>query len=203
MTTRAYRPPRRSIRADATRRKIMDAVHELLGEGAFHEATVEEVADRAGVSRATVYLHFRSRFDLIDAICDTFADNDALLGAKASIDLPDLDQALAATLENSVRFWASEDAVLAELYGVVAVDPAAQSFVDRQRADRRRELKRLAHRLHAEKRLRRGVGERQALAQLMVLTSYETYRELRRERLGEREVVTALQESAGALLRSP
>ena len=37
----------------------------------------------------------------------------------------------------------------------------------------------------------------------MVLTSYETYRELRRERLGEREVVAALQESAGALLRSP
>jgi AcrR family transcriptional regulator len=203
MAARAYRPPRRSTRADATRQKITAAVHELLDEGTFHEATVEEVADRAGVSRATVYLHFRSRFDLIDAICDTFADNDALRRAKASIDLPDVDQALAATLENSVRFWASEDAVLAELYGVVAVDPAAQSFVDRQRADRRRELKRLAHRLHAGKRLRRGVGERRALAQLMVLTSYESFRELRREGLREREVVAALQESAGALLRSP
>jgi AcrR family transcriptional regulator len=181
----------------------MAAVHDLLAEGTFHEATVEEVADRAGVSRATVYLHFRSRFDLVDAICDSFAGNDALQGAKASIDLTDLDQALAATLENSARFWASEDAVLAELYGVVAVDPAAQAFVDRQRADRRRHFKQLAHRLNAGKRLRRGLGERQALAQLMVLTSYETYRELRREGLGEREVVAALQVTAGALLRSP
>jgi AcrR family transcriptional regulator len=196
MKTRGYRPPRRSTRGDATRRKIMKAVHDLLAEGAFHEATVEEVADRAGVSRATVYLHFRSRLDMIDAICDAFADNEALQRAKGAIEEPDLTKAAEAAIENSVRFWASEDAVFAELYGVVAVDPAAQAFVERQRADRRRHMERLAHRLHAGKRL-----QRRALAQLMLLTSYETYRELRADGLNQRDIIAALQESAGLLLR--
>ena len=196
MKTRGYRPPRRSTRGDATRRKIMKAVHDLLAEGAFHEATVEEVADRAGVSRATVYLHFRSRLDMIDAICDAFADNEALQRAKGAIEEPDLTKAAEAAIENSVRFWASEDAVFAELYGVVAVDPAAHAFVERQRADRRRHMERLANRLHAGKRL-----QRRALAQLMLLTSYETYRELRAEGLNQRDIVAALQESAGLLLR--
>jgi AcrR family transcriptional regulator len=196
MKTRGYRPPRRSTRGDATRRKIMKAVHDLLAEGAFHEATVEEVADRAGVSRATVYLHFRSRLDMIDAICDAFADNEALQRAKGAIEEPDLTKAAEAAIENSVRFWASEDAVFAELYGVVAVDPAAQAFVERQRADRRRHMERLAHRLHAGQRL-----QRRALAQLMLLTSYETYRELRAEGLNQRDIIAALQESAGLLLR--
>jgi AcrR family transcriptional regulator len=195
MKTRAYRPPRRSTRSDATRRKIMEAVHGLLAEGAFHEATIEEVADRAGVSRATVYLHFRSRLDMVDAICDTFAENDALQRAKAAVDEPDLTGALGAAIENSVRFWASEDAVFAELYGVVAVDPAAQAFVERQRADRHRHMERLARRLGADKRL-----QRRALTQLMLLTSYDTYRELRAEGQSERDIVAALQESAVRLL---
>lgn len=174
----------------------MKAVHDLLAEGKFHGATVEEVADRAGVSRATVYLHFRSRLDMVDAICDTFADNHALQRAKGAVDEPDLPKAVEAAIENSVRFWASEDAVFGELYGVVAVDPAARAFVQRQRADRRRHMQRLAHRLGTGKR-----SQRRALTQLMLLTSYDTYRELRAEGLSERDIVAALQESAGLLLR--
>ena len=45
----------------------MEAVRELLQEGAFHESTVEQVAARAGVSRATVYQQFGSRVGLVDA----------------------------------------------------------------------------------------------------------------------------------------
>src|SRR5947209_9376984 len=139
MATRAYRAQRRSTRSDATRERIMSAVRELLAEGTFHESTVEEVADRAGVSRATLYQHFRSRLDLVDVICESFDINPALLAIRAAVELPDADEALSTTIENAVRFWASEDAVLRQLYGVVAIDPAARDLVDRQRADRRGE----------------------------------------------------------------
>ena len=54
MAARAYRAHRRSKRSEETRERIVDAVRELLAEGAFHEATVEEVADRAGIARATL-----------------------------------------------------------------------------------------------------------------------------------------------------
>ena len=51
----------------------------------------------------------------------------------------------------------------------------------------------LAKRLHRERRLPAGVGEQRALASLLVVTSFETYLELRRHAgLAEREVVGTL-----------
>jgi AcrR family transcriptional regulator len=197
---RAYRPQRRSTRAEGTRDRILSAVRELLEEGSFHESTMEQLADRAGISRATLYQHFRSRLDLVDAICDSFAVNPALVEVRGTVELDDPDAALAETIAASVRFWASEDPVLAQLYGVVAIDPAARDLVDRQRRDRRGEMERLARHLRAAGRLRAGVGERKAVTLLMLLTSYDAFRELREAGLGEREAARALQESGRALL---
>jgi AcrR family transcriptional regulator len=197
---RPYRPQRRSTRAEGTRVKIVSAVRELLEEGAFHESTVEEVADRAGVSRATLYQHFRSRLDLVDAICDSFGVNPALVEIGRTVELEDPDTALTETVAAAVRFWASEDPVLAQLYGVVAIDPAARDLVDRQRADRRGEMERLARNLRGAGRLRAGLGERRALSLLMMLTSYDAFRELREAGLSERDAVRSLQESARTLL---
>lgn len=198
--TRAYRTRRRSTRPQTTRGKIVDAVRELLAEGRFHESTVEEVADRAGISRATLYQHFRSRLELVDAICDTFDENPALLRIRDTVEHPDPDAALAETVANAIQFWSSEDPILAQIYGVAAIDPAARDLVLRQRADRRRELLRLVRHLRRKHRLRPRLTERHALAQLMLLTSYETYRELRGADLSERELTKTLQEDARALL---
>ena len=122
----------------------MTAVRDLLREGRFHESTVEQVAEHAGVSRATVYQHFRSRIDLVDAICETFDANPALIELRRAVVLPDPQAALLQTIALAMRFWESEDAILSGLYGVVAIDPAARDLVGRQRADRRREMRRLA-----------------------------------------------------------
>ena len=191
---RPYRAHSRSPRPVRTRSKITDAVRELLAEGRFHESTVEEVADRAGVARATVYQHFGSRLDLVDAICEAFDANPALLELRRFVELPDADEALARTIANTVRFWSSEDAILSQLYGVAAIDPAARDLVDRQRADRRGEMERLVRNLRRAGRLR--VGERRALTLLLVLTSYETFRELRASNLSDRQTVAFLQEAA-------
>jgi AcrR family transcriptional regulator len=172
----------------------------MLGEGAFHEATVEEVADRAGVARATLYQHFGSRLELVDAICDTFAVNPALVQLRDTVELEDPDQALAETIALSMKFWASEDQVLRQLYGVVAIDPAAADLVARQRADRRGELERLAKHLHARRRLPAGVTPRRALSTLLLLTSYETFCELREDGISEREATKLLQQTARDLL---
>ena len=198
--TRAYRARSRPPRAQGTRERILAAVRDLLAEAGFHESTVEQVAERAGVSRATLYQHFRSRVELDDAVCDTFAVNPALVELRQTVELPDPAAALAETLVEAVRFWASEDAVLAELYGVVAIDPAARDLVARQRADRRGEMQRLAGNLRAAGALRAGMSEQRALGQLMVLTSYETFRELRLHGRDEAAIVAELQNTAAALL---
>src|SRR4051812_34267499 len=202
MSSRAYRARSRPKRSEETRERIKAAVRELLAEGTFHESTVEEVAARAGVARATLYQHFRSRLDLVDGICDTFAVNPALVAIRETVELGDPEAALAETAANSVRFWSSEDAVLRELYGVAAIDSAAQALVERQREDRRGEMTRLARNLRATGRLRPGLSERRALSLLMVITSYETFRELRQADVSERELVRTLQEWARELLNA-
>src|SRR5262249_5240886 len=127
MATRPYRARSARPRSQETRKRITAAVHELLAEGAFHEATVEQIAERAGVSRATVYQHFGSRLEMIDSVCDVMGVNPALVEIRRVIGLPDTREALTKTLAGSVRFWSTESPVLRELYGVAAVDPAARN----------------------------------------------------------------------------
>src|SRR5215467_28249 len=157
---RPYRPSAaRSARSQATRDRINTAVRELLAEGTFHASTVEQVAERAGVSRATLYQHFGSRFELVDAVCETLDQNPALVEIRKIVDLPDAGDALDRLVALSVRFWSTEDPVLSQLYGVAAVDPAAKALVDRQRRDRRSELERLVKNLARSGALGPGLTE--------------------------------------------
>jgi AcrR family transcriptional regulator len=178
----------------------MSAVRELLAEGTFHESTVEQVADRAGVSRATLYQHFRSRLELVDEMCNTFDANPALLALRQSVTADDPAAALAETVAHAVEFWSSEDAVLSQIYGVAAIDQAAADLVERQRGDRRGEMTRLARHLRRAGVLRRDVSDRQALVVLMLLTSYESYRELRHAGVPDRAATTTLLDAARSLL---
>jgi AcrR family transcriptional regulator len=170
----------------------MNAVRELLAEGTFHDSTVEQVADRAGVSRATLYQHFRSRLELVDEMCDSFDANPALLALREAVTNADPATALAETIGHAVAFWSSEDAILRQLYGVAAIDEAAADLVERQRHDRRGEMTRLVRHLRRAGVMRDDVSERQALALLMLLTSYESYRELRHAGVADRAVISTL-----------
>jgi AcrR family transcriptional regulator len=200
MSVRSYRGRRRTDRSTATRDRIIGAVRELLAEGSFHTSTVEEVADRAGVARATLYQHFRSRVDLVDVMCETFDANPALLQLRETVAGDDADKALDDTIALTVRFWSSEDAILSQLYGVTALDPAAHDLVERQRADRHTEFGRLVETLQAGGRLRTGVTRQHALTLLLLLSSYDTFRELRATGLSDKQVTSTLQAAARDLL---
>jgi len=201
MSSRAYRSRSRPEVSGRSRARIVGAVRDLLEAGAFHESTVEEVAAKAGVSRATLYQHFGSRLGLVDAICETFDVNPALVALRKAVEDEDVDQALDRTLAYAVGFWATEEAILRPLYGAAAVDPSAAALVERQTADRRSELVRLLKRLREYDRLAPGLTDRRALALLLVLTSFETFEELRRRGgLSEREVVATIQSAGRAVL---
>ena len=163
-------PNRASAR---TRDRVIDTVRALLAEGSFHESTVEEVAERAGFSRATLYTHFGSRTGLVDALCERF-NTSALSEIRTTTDVGRL-------IELSVEFWAADERIFEQLYGAAAVDPAAGDFVERQRRDRTKEIRRIA-------------TSKEQQAQLLLLTSFETYRELRRGvGLPQAEVTETLQ----------
>src|SRR5712692_700199 len=159
MVTRIYRPGRRREPARQTRAAIMSAVRDLLAEGSFQEATVEQIAERAGVSRATLYQHFRSRMGLIDAICETIDENPEFIAMIGALDLEDSVESLRAVLIAAVRFQASEEGLHRHLYGLAEIDPAAAEFVARQTSERRQGLEMLLSALKRQGRLRSGVSD--------------------------------------------
>lgn len=72
--------PTRRERAQATRRRILDAAYDLFVERGFTGTRMADVADRAGVAVQTVYFTFHTKAALLEA-CDARAvmgDDDPL-----------------------------------------------------------------------------------------------------------------------------
>jgi AcrR family transcriptional regulator len=47
---------------------ITTAIIELMSEKNFDDITIQEISDRANVSRGTIYLHYLDKFDLLDKL---------------------------------------------------------------------------------------------------------------------------------------
>jgi len=98
--------------ADSTRTKILKAALELLEAGLGKAVRVSDIAARAGISRQALYLHFRTRGELLIATThyvDDLHGGDARLEASRS----------AATgierLDAFIEAWAG---YLPEIYGI-------------------------------------------------------------------------------------
>ncbi|ATH93953.1 TetR family transcriptional regulator [Bacillus glycinifermentans] len=55
-----------------TRKAILEAFLELMGEKNFEQISINEIAGRANVNRGTVYLHYTDKYDLLDQCIDTY-----------------------------------------------------------------------------------------------------------------------------------
>src|SRR3954447_17576376 len=66
--SRPYASPLREEQAAATRRRIVEAMAELLDEHDIDDVSLADVARRAGVAERTLYRHFPTRFELYGAL---------------------------------------------------------------------------------------------------------------------------------------
>ena len=64
----AQRSSRVDPRITRTRKLIRDALTSLLAEKSFEAITVQDVAERATINRATFYAHYTDKFALLDAL---------------------------------------------------------------------------------------------------------------------------------------
>ena len=55
----------------ATRQSILDAAVQVFLEHGFQHTAIQDVAERAGVTRGAVYWHFRNQLDVLEALLDT------------------------------------------------------------------------------------------------------------------------------------
>jgi len=81
----------------ARRAQLLEAAQEVFVEAGYHSAAMDEIADRAGVSKPVLYQHFPGKLDLYIALLD-----------QTSEELVDLvRQALSSTTDNKLRVAAS------------------------------------------------------------------------------------------------
>ena len=51
--------------------RIIEAANKVFAEKGYHEATMDDIARRLGVSKGAIYLYFASKEDLFEAMCKT------------------------------------------------------------------------------------------------------------------------------------
>jgi TetR/AcrR family transcriptional regulator, cholesterol catabolism regulator len=94
-----------STRSDATKKKLFDAAMELIGERGFTDASVDEIVERAGVAKGTVYYHFTGKAELVEAlIADRFAPLAEAFRAAAAAHPDDPRAAIEAIVRAELEF---------------------------------------------------------------------------------------------------
>lgn len=68
MTARSRKPTLRDRQRELTRQAIFDAALEAFDERGYFAVTIDDIVSRAGISRATFYLHFDSKSGVLRAL---------------------------------------------------------------------------------------------------------------------------------------
>ncbi len=56
---------------EEAKNRILEAANKVFAEKGYHEATMDDIAKRLGVSKGAIYLYFSGKEDLFEAMCKT------------------------------------------------------------------------------------------------------------------------------------
>lgn len=201
MASRTYAAPRRTSAA-ATTERVLEAAAALASEDRFHTATMEELAQRAGVSRATVFTRFQSKLGVLEALSRRCSGGPELQAIRDAAALEDPLEALEEFVAATCAFWDLQGFILAQLKAIVVLEPEASTLIEEQRRDQREVVEGVVRRLERGGHLREGVTRARAAAAIHLVTSLESYRELRQGAgMSRRQCAETLTDLARALLR--
>ena len=161
--------------------RVLEAAAELVAEDGFHAATMDDLARRAGVSRATVFSRFGSKLGVLEALSLRCAGGPEMRAIREAQAVADPLAAVDALLEASLDLWEKEGYIMVQLKAIVVLEPDATRIIDAQYQDQRDGMQRLARGLAKAGLLREGWTEARATAALHALTSVETFMMMRRD----------------------
>ncbi len=122
--TPAAQPSLRAEQKELTRRRIIAAARDCFVERGVTETGFNEIARRAGMSRATVYLHFPGKEPLLAAMLeDDWEAQRELFASVPGPDHPQLPQALVDWLVRMQKAYVARHDAL-HLYGLVLAQDA-------------------------------------------------------------------------------
>ena len=182
MSPRRYTLGARAAGIAETRHRVVAAARALLVEGDFRRVTMDEVARRADVARATVYHQFSSKLGLLEAVVD---DLEARAGLEALVAVVEGDppqRLVRSVIAAGCRYWATDPDLVRKVMALGSLQSDVQELLARHDAGRLRILTGMVDRLGEADLLRRGCSPEHAVNALWLLTSFDAYDLLTRGR---------------------
>ena len=175
---RPYRSPQRRARAEATRRAILVSAHRLFVGRGYGGATVEAIAQDAGVAPPTVYAAFGSKRGLLFSLLDRMAEDADLSGLQAALAAAagDPPRQLRAQIAFNVRFYDAGFDLIDIARTVAGVEPDLGEMWREGEARRHRAQSALAAGWAAAGALAPGLSAGQATDVLWALSGPDLFR---------------------------
>jgi AcrR family transcriptional regulator len=166
---------KRAAATEATRRAIIAAARETLALRSWEQFTVEAVAQRAGVTRVTVYNQVGSKRGLLEAVLTDLTERarmDQLL-----TDTRHLTAAEACTeiVRRTCRFWHTERTILRPVFGLAGIDQEVAAVLAQREEWRRDQLRHLVRRIAEETARVPAFAPGDVLAAALAVTSFPAY----------------------------
>lgn len=130
--------PRRRLMPDDRRRELREAGARLFATRPYDAVLMEDVAERAGVSRANLYRYFPSKRDLFAAIYRDAAEG-LLTATKVDPSAPMADQVLAG-LDAHIDYFVANRQTVLSANRVLAGDPMIQAIISDELGELRRRM---------------------------------------------------------------
>lgn len=145
-TTEAERPKRSRLPRDVRRVQLLSAAREVFVAQGYHQAAMDDIAERAGVSKPVLYQHFPGKLDLYLALLELSCDEI----------IATCREALAATTDNHERVFAAakvffdyvanpDGAFRLVFESDLTSEPAVRAQVDRVTTQCANEIARVIH----------------------------------------------------------
>ena len=140
MTSNAAQPARGArLPRSARRAQLIDAAREVFVANGYHAAAMDDIADRAGVSKPVLYQHFPSKLELYLALLDQGSERLVSVVREALASTDDNKERVAATMAAYYDFVDGNAGVFRLVFeSDLTSEPAVRERVDttnRQCAD--------------------------------------------------------------------
>jgi len=159
--------------------RILGAVRTLLGEGRFHDASMEAIAGQAGVTRVTLYRTFGSKRELLEALAWQALGQARLDRVDAAHAEPDARVAVREVLRANCAMFAELAVAMPLALELARYDEDMRALIDVTYHGRRhRAMETLAGRVVKEGAAAPGWTRRRIADALLVLSSHEAFQTL-------------------------
>jgi len=189
-------------RSAATRARILEAVRALLAGGGFHDASMEVIAARAGVTRVTLYRTFGSKQALLEGMAWEALSRARLDRVDTAHAHPDVRVAVREVLRANCEMFAHLAEAMPLALELARFDADIRAFMDATYHGRRHQsMEKLAGRVVREGGAAPGWTKRRIADSLLVLSSHEAFQTLvERRGYAVKEAADSLYRLTGAFL---